>query len=169
MTEFCRYKRNITMKTTTKKQQFKNGFLAGLGAGIIATGFMLILYQVVGGISLPEVFGSFLTALMPASMFDYLHQIIGGDAKHYLFYGILVGQCLVFALSGGLYNLYLARVVHVAAVKAFYKSEKQQADMEVAPAGRQLQLYQGLILAFILWLLVGFVLLPLTNAGIFRV
>ncbi len=157
------------MKTATKKQQFTTGFLAGLVAGIVATGFMLILNQALGGISLPEVFGSFLTALMPASMFDYLHQLIGGDAKHYLFYGIIVGQCLVFALSGGLYNLYLARVVHVAAVKAFYKSEKQQADMEVAPAGRQLQLYQGLILAFILWLLVGFVLLPLTNAGIFGV
>ena len=157
------------MKTTTKKQQFNTGFLAGLGAGIVATGFMLILNQALGGISLPEVFGSFLTALMPASMFDYLHQLIGGDAKHYLFYGIIVGQCLVFALSGGLYNLYLARVVHVAAVKEFYKSEKQQADMEVAPAGRQLQLYQGLILAFILWLLVGLVLLPLTSAGIFGV
>jgi len=182
MTEFCRYKRNITMKTTTKKQQFKNGFLAGLGAGIIATGFMLILYQVVGGISLPEVFGSFLTALMPASMFDYLHQIIGGDAKHYLFYGILVGQCLVFALSGGLYNLFLARAVHVAAVKEFYNSEKQRAGMEaastvggrpqgIAPTmdGSKLELYQGLLLAFVLWLLVGFVFLPLTGAGVFGV
>jgi DMSO/TMAO reductase YedYZ molybdopterin-dependent catalytic subunit len=157
------------MKTTTKKQQFKNGFLAGLGAGIIATGFMLILYQVVGGISLPEVFGSFLTALMPASMFDYLHQMIGGDAKHYLFYGILVGQCLVFALSGGLYNLYLARAVHVAAVKEFYKSEKQRAVAEFWSADRKLELYQGLVLAFVLWLLVGFVFLPLTGAGIFGV
>ena len=70
------------MKTTTRKQQFTIGFIAGLGAGIIATGFMLLLYQFVGGISLPEVFGSFLTALMPAAMFDYLHQLIGGDAKH---------------------------------------------------------------------------------------
>jgi len=60
-------------------------------------------------------------------------------------------------------------VVHTAAVKEFYKSEKQQADTEVAPSGRRLQLYQGLILAFILWLLVGFVLLPLTGAGIFGV
>ena len=155
------------MKTSTKRQQFNTGFLAGLGAGIIATCFMLIVNQALGGISLPEVFGSFLTALMPATMFDYLHQLIGGDAKHYLFYGIIVGQCLVFALSGGLYNLYLAGAIHVAAAKEFYKSEKQEADTEVAPTERQLQLYQGLILAFILWLLVGLVLLPLTGAGIF--
>ena len=58
------------MKTTTRKQHFTIGFIAGLAAGIIATGFMLLLYQFVGGISLPEVFGSFLTALMPAAMFD---------------------------------------------------------------------------------------------------
>jgi DMSO/TMAO reductase YedYZ molybdopterin-dependent catalytic subunit len=155
------------METTTKKKQFRNGFIAGLGAGIIATAFMLILNQAVGGISLPEVFGSFLTALMPAAMFDYLHQMIGGDAKHYLFYGIIVGQCLVLALCGGLYNLYLARAVHVAAVKEFYKSEKLQEDTELVPAGQQLQLYQGLVLFFLLWLLVGFVFLPLTGAGIF--
>jgi DMSO/TMAO reductase YedYZ molybdopterin-dependent catalytic subunit len=156
------------MKTTTKKQQFNTGFIAGLGAGIIATAFMLILNQALGGISLPEVFGSFLTALMPAAMFDYLRQMIGGDAKHYLFYGIIVGQCLVFALCGGLYNLYLARVVHVVAVREFYKSEKPRVNVEeLEPTDGKLQLYQGLLLAFLLWLLVGLVLLPLTGAGIF--
>jgi DMSO/TMAO reductase YedYZ molybdopterin-dependent catalytic subunit len=155
------------MKTNTKKQQFKNGSIAGLGAGIIATAFMLLLNQALGGISLPEVFGSFLTALMPAAMFDYLHQMIGGDAKHYLFYGIIVGQCLVFALCGGLYNLYLARAVHNAAVKEFYKSAKPREDTELVSAGPHLELYQGLVLAFVLLLLVGFGLLPLTGAGIF--
>jgi DMSO/TMAO reductase YedYZ molybdopterin-dependent catalytic subunit len=35
--------------------------------------------------------------------------------------------------------------------------------------GRKLELYQGLVLALVLWLLVGFVLLPLTGAGIFGV
>jgi DMSO/TMAO reductase YedYZ molybdopterin-dependent catalytic subunit len=35
--------------------------------------------------------------------------------------------------------------------------------------GRRLELYQGLVLAFVLWVLVGFVLLPLTGAGIFGV
>ncbi len=156
------------MKTTTKKQQFNTGFIAGLGAGIIATVFMLILNQTLGGISLPEVFGSFLTALMPAAMFDYLRQMIGGDAKHYLFYGIIVGQSLVFALCGGLYNLYLARVVHIAAVKEFYKSEKPQVNAEeLEPTDGKLQFYQGLLLAFLLWLLVGLVLLPLSGAGIF--
>ncbi|HCF88046.1 MAG TPA: hypothetical protein DEV72_22915 [Ktedonobacter sp.] len=158
------------MKTTTKKQQFNSGFVAGLGAGLIATGFMLLLNQTVGGISLPEVFGSFLTALMPASMFDYLHQLIGVDAKHYLFYGIIVGQCLVFALCGGLYNLYLARPA--ASFKKRSSKDKLQAETASLPAGlagHPLQPYQGLVLAFALLLLVGFVLLPLTGAGVFGV
>src|SRR5438105_9353744 len=122
------------MKTTTRTQQFAIGFIAVLGAGIIAAGFMLLLYQFVGGISLPEVFGSFLTALMPASMFDYLHQLIGGDAKHYLFYGILVGQCLVFALCGGLYNLYLAMARPVASLKRLSSKDKLQVKMPSLPA-----------------------------------
>jgi DMSO/TMAO reductase YedYZ molybdopterin-dependent catalytic subunit len=96
-----------------------------------------------GGISLPEAFGSELTALMPPPLFAYLHSLIGGDAKHYLFYIILVGQCLVFALAGALYNL------------------------RFSPQGERLQWYHGPILAGILWLLTGFVLLPLTGAGIF--
>src|SRR5947208_3888291 len=112
------------MKTRTRKRQFIIGFIAGLGAVFIPTCFMLLLYQFVGGISLPEVFGSFLTALMPATMFDYLHQLIGGDAKHYLFYIILVGQCLVFALCGGLYNLYLAVAKPVASVKGSSSDER---------------------------------------------
>lgn len=163
------------MKTTTKKQQFNSGFVAGLGAGLIATGFMLLLNQTVGGISLPEVFGSFLTALMPASMFDYLHQLIGGDAKHYLFYGIIVGQCLVFALCGGLYNLYLAMPGSVASLKRLSSKDKLQVKTASLPADSSghillvLQSYQGLVLAFALLLLVGFVLLPLTGAGVFGV
>ncbi len=157
------------MKTTTRKQQFTIGFIAGLAAGIIATGFMLLLYQFVGGISLPEVFGSFLTALMPAAMFDYLHQLIGGDAKHYLFYIILVGQCLVFALCGGLYNLYLAVTKPVASVKGPSSDDGSQAETAVPSAGRRLQYQQGLMLAFVLWLLVGVVLLPLTGAGVFGI
>lgn len=91
-------------KYSQRKNSFWTGFLAALAAGTIATGIMLILSISFGGVSLPETFGSDLTALMPPPLFDYLHQIIGGDAKHYLFYGIIVGQCLVFALSGGLYN-----------------------------------------------------------------
>src|SRR5438128_12610416 len=96
------------MKTKTRKQQFKTGFMAGLVAGIIATLVMLGLSVVANGISLREVVGSQLTAFMPAAVFDYLHQTIGADAKHYLFDGIVVGQCIGFALSRGLYNRCLA-------------------------------------------------------------
>src|SRR5712692_11499509 len=91
-------------KSLPRKQRFWIGFAAGLAAGVIASGVMLFVSITANGISLPEVFGSELTALMPPPLFEYLHQTIGGDAKHYLFYGIFVGQCLIFALSGALYN-----------------------------------------------------------------
>ena len=80
---------------------------------------------------------------MPPPLFDYLHQIIGGDAKHYLFYGIIVGQCLVFALSGGLYS---------------WLADRQN---------RVLQWFDGLLLALILWLFAGVILLPLSGGGLF--
>src|SRR5215471_19285738 len=89
----------------SRNQRLQTGFIAGLLAGVVATGVMLLVSVVWYGISLPEVFGSALTALMPPPLFNFLHEAIGGDAKHYLFYGIVVGQCLVFGLSGALYNL----------------------------------------------------------------
>ncbi|MEO8973862.1 MAG: molybdopterin-dependent oxidoreductase [Ktedonobacteraceae bacterium] len=145
------------MKTTIKtkklrRQPFRVGLTAGLLAGVIATGVMLLLSVAFNGISLPEVFGSELTALMPVSMFDYLHQTIGGDAKHYLFYGILVGQCLVFAVSGGLYALVLHKIA---------------AQRNREPGSGQMPTYNGVLLALILWLLSGLVLLPLTGGGVF--
>ncbi|MEO7020461.1 MAG: molybdopterin-dependent oxidoreductase [Ktedonobacteraceae bacterium] len=120
------------------------GFVAGLAAGAVASGVMLFLHMApFNGLSLPESFGSELTALMPGSMFAFLHQFIGDYAKSYLFYIILVGQCLVFALGGGLYNRW--------------------ANQQDQP----LPWYHGLLLALILWLFSGLILLPLTGAGIF--
>jgi DMSO/TMAO reductase YedYZ molybdopterin-dependent catalytic subunit len=130
-------------KFAQRKNAFWVGFTAALAAGAIATGIMILLSVSFGGVSLPETFGSDLTALMPPPLFDYLHQMIGGDAKHYLFYGIIVGQCLVFALSGGLYN---------------WLAERQN---------RVLKWFDGLLLALILWLFAGVILLPLSGAGIF--
>jgi DMSO/TMAO reductase YedYZ molybdopterin-dependent catalytic subunit len=130
-------------KVLRRKNSFGIGFAAGLAAGTIATGVMLLLSVTFGGISLPEVFGSELTGLMPPAWFDYLHRTIGADAKHYLFYGILVGQCLVFALSGAIFN--------------------QRAN----PQGRRLEWQQGSLLAFILWLFTGLLLLPVTGSGVF--
>src|SRR6266480_5371029 len=130
-------------KFSQRKNSFWIGFTAALAAGAIATVIMLLLSVSFGGVSLPETFGSDLTALIPPPLFDYLHQIIGGDAKRYLFYGIIVGQCLVFALSGGLYN---------------WLADRQN---------RVLQWFDGLLLALILWLFAGVILLPLSGAGIF--
>jgi DMSO/TMAO reductase YedYZ molybdopterin-dependent catalytic subunit len=122
---------------------FWTGFAAALAAGAVATGVMIFLSISLGGVSLPEVFGSSLTALIPPSLFNYLHQTIGADAKHYLFYGIVVGQCIVFALGGAIYN--------------------QRLNIQ----NRRLQWNDGLLLALILWFLVGIIFLPLNGAGIF--
>ncbi len=131
------------MQTLSRRRPFRNGFLAGLGGGIVASGVMLFLSTTLGGLSLPESFGSELTALMPPSMFTLLHQLIGGDAKFYLFYIILIGQCLVFALGGALFNRFLN------------------------PKDEALSWGRGFLLALILWLFAGVVLLPLTGSGVF--
>ncbi len=126
-----------------KKSPFRVGFLAGLLAGIVASGVMFFISVTWNGILLPDVFGSELTALMPPNVFEFLHQLIGADAKTILFYGILVGQCLVFALSGAIFN------------------------QRIKVLGDRLRWYHGLILAVILWLFAGVILLPLTNGGLF--
>jgi DMSO/TMAO reductase YedYZ molybdopterin-dependent catalytic subunit len=135
----------------SRKQRFRSGMLAGLLAGIIASAVMLLLSMILDGVSLPEVVGGTVTQLMPASVFDYLHQLIGGDAKHYLFYIILVGQCLVFALIGGLSNLALP-LPRLAALR-------NEQEQWLWPAGATL--------ALLLWLLTGLVLLPVTGASVF--
>jgi DMSO/TMAO reductase YedYZ molybdopterin-dependent catalytic subunit len=133
----------MKMTFAKPKSTYMLGFLAGLGAGIVASIVMLVLNVTVGGVSLPEQFGSELTAIMPPLLFEYLHQLIGADAKHILFYIVLVGQCLVFALSGG---FFLSRL----------------KDM-----GSRLSWYHGLLLGLLLWLFAGLILLPLSQAGIF--
>lgn len=127
----------------SRKLRFRIGFMAGLAAGFVASCIMELISILMSGISLPDVFGSKLTALMPLTVFAYLHDLIGPDAKYYFFYIIFAGQCLVFALSGALFNL-------------FFSSQ-----------GQRLQWFHGLLLAVILWLFTGVVLLPLTDAGIF--
>ncbi len=149
----CDGVRLMNATALSREQRFWIGFTAGLSAGVIATALMLLLSIVSGGISLPEVFGSELTALMPPQLFDYLHRTIGGDAKHYLFYGILVGQCLVFALSGALYNL--------------WAHTRRESDASNSQRRGRLSWYDALLLALILWAATGLLLLPLTGAGIF--
>src|SRR5579859_5102826 len=137
--------RPMKVASSHKKSPFRVGFLAGLLAGMIASGVMFFISVTWGGILLPDVFGSKITAIMPPNMFESLHQLIGADAKTILFYIILIGQCLVFALSGGIFN---------ARVKA---------------QGEPLRWYHGLVLAAVLWLFAGIVLLPLADGGLFGV
>src|SRR6266566_3976718 len=130
-------------KVISRNYSFWTGFAAALAAGVVASGVMLFLSISFRGVSLPETVGSELTALMPPPMFDYLHRTIGAEAKQIFFYGILVGQCLLFALSGALYNR-----------RVNYENQR-------------LQWYDGLLLALILWLFAGLILLPLSGAGVF--
>jgi DMSO/TMAO reductase YedYZ molybdopterin-dependent catalytic subunit len=148
------------MQTTTftRRQRFRHGLLAGLLAGTLASLLMLLLSITINGISLPEVFGSFFTQILPPTAFDYLHLKIGGDAKHYLFYGILVGQCLVFALSGGLWALYNPTIMRLVRPTKTTDASHTQAFLHWP---------DGIYLALLLLLLTGFVFLPLTGAGIF--
>lgn len=130
-------------RTSWARQAFGSGFMAGLGAGALASGVMLFLNATLGGLSLPQEFGSELLALMPPPAFAFLHQLLGENAKFYFFALVLIGQCCVFALGGALYNRY--------------------ANTKNLP----LRWSQGLLLALLLWLVAGLILLPLTGSGVF--
>jgi DMSO/TMAO reductase YedYZ molybdopterin-dependent catalytic subunit len=130
-------------RTSWSRQSFGSGFIAGLGAGAVASGVMLLLSVTLHGLSLPQEFGSELLALMPLPVFAFLHQLIGENAKYYFFIIVLIGQCLVFALAGALFNRY--------------------ANRENVP----LRWGQGMLLALGLWLFAGLILLPLTGSGVF--
>src|SRR5260221_11244018 len=130
-------------KVSQRNHSYWTGFAAALAAGAVACGVMVLLSTTIGGVSLTEVVGSELTALMPPPLFNFLHQTIGADAKHIFFYGILVGQCLVFALGGALYN--------------------RGINLE----NRFLLGYDGLLLAQGLWVFLGLILLLLSGAGLF--
>jgi DMSO/TMAO reductase YedYZ molybdopterin-dependent catalytic subunit len=137
----------------SRKQRFQLGFLAGLMAGVVASLLMVLFSLLLGTVSLPELLGSAVTQFMPPALFQALHEFFGPDAKRYLFYIILVGQCFVFALGGGLCNLLLSLSDYASL------TDKQ---------GR-LRWSVGPWLAGVLWLLTGVLFLPLTGAGIFGV
>src|SRR5260370_39698838 len=130
-------------KVISRNYSFWTGFAAALAAGVVAAAVILFLSISFGGVSLPETVGSALTALMTPPHFDYLHRTIGAEAKQLFFYGILVGHCLLFALSGALYN--------------------RRVNYE----NRRLQWNDGLLLALILWFFAGLILLPPRGGGFF--
>jgi len=133
----------------SNKQRFNTGFLAGFLAGILATSVMLLLSITFGGVSLPDILSSAITQAMPLGLFEQFHSIFGPNSKYYLFYIVLIGQCLVFAFSGGLCNLLRFR---------FRTWIDEQG---------QLHWSSGIVLALLLWLLAGLIFLPLTGSGIF--
>nr|BBH93457.1 hypothetical protein KTA_16560 [Thermogemmatispora argillosa] len=134
---------------SSARETFLVGCGAGLLAGLASSGCMLLLNVFAHGVSLPEQVGATITALMPLSLFQFLQQLIGDEAKRYLLVCVLLGQCLVFAVSGGLYLLVRRR-------------GQVQPGREHGP-----HLGDGLVLAALLWLFAGLVVLPLTGAGLF--
>lgn len=136
-----------------RQELFANGFLAGLAAGILATGIMLLLNIEFHGVSLPEEMGSWITQLMPAPLFAFLHQLIGDDAKHVLVAIVVVGQCAVFGLAGGLFN----------------QASGHSSIAHPRPDGKNttMRWSAGLLLALLLWLFSGLLLLPLFGSGLF--
>ncbi len=138
----------------SNKSRFRLGFLAGLIAGAIASALMILLSITTGGTSLPAALGSAIALAMPLPIFNFLHQLIGGDAKYYLFYIVLVGQCIVFAFCGGLCSL----LVRPGANWKFSHLRDEQG---------LLRWYLGPVLALVLWLLTGLLFLPLIGGGLF--
>jgi DMSO/TMAO reductase YedYZ molybdopterin-dependent catalytic subunit len=134
------------MNIISRRQRFTIAFLAGLLAGVAASLLMWLLSATINGILLPEVVGATFTFVTPLPVFEYLHRVIGGDAKYYLFVIIMIGQCLVFALAGGLWGLLATR----------FASEQGA-----------LRWFGGLLLALGLWLITGLIVLPLQGVGIF--
>ncbi|WP_052890618.1 molybdopterin-dependent oxidoreductase [Thermogemmatispora carboxidivorans] len=129
------------------QEAFFAGSGAGLLAGLASSGCMLLLNAFAHGVSLPEQVGATITALMPLSLFQLLQQLLGDEAKRYLLVCVILGQCLVFAVSGGLHLL--------ARLRFLPKPDREPG------------LGDGLLLAASLWLFAGLVVLPLTGAGLF--
>ena len=154
-------------KILSPKQRFMIGLQAGLLAGVLASALMLLLSVTINGVSLPDVLGSTITRLLSATTFESLHQFLGANAKLYLFIIILIGQCLVFALSGGICNL-LASMAPIARATASTLAEDSAGNNsqdERRNAG-QLRWSTGILFALVLWLLTGFIFLPATGAGL---
>jgi DMSO/TMAO reductase YedYZ molybdopterin-dependent catalytic subunit len=97
---------------------------------------------------------------MPLPLFSFFHTVLGADAKHDLFYVVLLGQCVVFALFGGLCNLVVDRLVLIVA-------HRMGRDLHWRNEQGELPYRVGLGFALVLWLFSGLVFLPLTGAGIF--
>lgn len=150
-------------KVLSHKQRFSLGLLAGLGAGVIASAVMLLLSSTINGVSLPDILSSTITQLMPLTTFQQFHQVFGANAKLYLLAVILLGQCLVFALSGGICSL-ISSTAHVSSTQ---QSDELDVVQEARHNAGQMRLSTGILLALVLWVLVGFVFLPLTGAGLF--
>jgi Sulfite oxidase and related enzymes len=136
------------------RERFWRGALAGLLAGIITSICIQLLSFTVGSISLAETLGSAIVQTLPLPIFSFFHDTLGADAKHDLLYIVLLGQCLIFALFGGLCNL----IVHLYDKRRPHNLYSQQDEL---PYG------VGIIFAALLWLFSGFIFLPLTGAGIF--
>ena len=88
------------MKRSLFQRHHRAGFLAGLIAGAILTIAMIILRQLFGLFSLPELVGFRIIAVIPLETFSLLVGTFGPNAKQILLVGTTIGQVVFAGLLG---------------------------------------------------------------------
>jgi DMSO/TMAO reductase YedYZ molybdopterin-dependent catalytic subunit len=124
------------------------GLLAGGVAALLATGEQLLVRALWGAPSLPELLGNRVARLFPPSLFETFVGVLGSNAKHLLFYGMVTGQGLV-----------------LAAIGAGYVGARRRLARDRWGAAPRWEEALGLCAG--LWLLAGLVVMPLAGAGVF--
>jgi DMSO/TMAO reductase YedYZ molybdopterin-dependent catalytic subunit len=124
------------------------GLLAGGIGALLATGEMLLVRAIWGVPSLPELVGNRVAQLLPPGLFETFLGVFGSNAKHLLFYGMVVGQALLLTIIGAGYG---AARRHLT-----------QNRWGTVPRWEE-----AVVLSLVLWYLAGLVVVPLAGGGIF--
>jgi DMSO/TMAO reductase YedYZ molybdopterin-dependent catalytic subunit len=76
------------------------GLAAGIAAGALATGCMLVASIPLEGPSVPELLAEVVASVTPLELIERLIQVLGSDAKRLLFTAVLIAQVAVGGLLG---------------------------------------------------------------------
>ena len=68
------------------------GLAAGVAAGVLATGCMLVASVPLEGPSVPELLAEVVAGVTPLHLIERLIQMLGTDAKRLLFTAVLVAE-----------------------------------------------------------------------------
>src|SRR5947209_13660949 len=119
----------------------RDGALAGLAAGLAAVAAMYVAAGLTGVRALPDLLQQPLLAILPGPVFGFLIDSLQHAGKVLEESGLLVGMVAALAALGGLAG--------------------ELVEMRSMPRG-------GLAAGALAWLVVSFVLLPLTGHGPLR-